>query len=74
MSKTIVERFLIGGTNGRPSMPSEALQRALGSTIAIDVINQVLHVPTKKGYIAARKGDTILYYSDGSYDVERKKS
>lgn len=68
--KKIVERFIIGGTNGRPSMPSDALQRALGSTIAIDMINQVLHVPTERGYITARKGDAILCYDDGNFEVE----
>ena len=68
--KTVVERFKIGGTNCRPSMPSDALQRALGSTIAIDMINQILHVPTERGYITARKGDTILCYDDGTFEVE----
>lgn len=71
--KKIVEKFVIGGRNGHPSMPSDKLQRAIGSEIAIDVINQTLFVPTDNGFKTARKGDTIICYSDGTYDVEEEK-
>ena len=68
--KKIVERFKIGGTNGRPSMPSDALQRALGAVIKIDMFTQTLRVPTESGYITARKGDAVLCYDDGTFGVE----
>ncbi len=74
MSKTIVERFLIGGSAHHASMPSVKLQEALGSEIWIDVELQLLSVPTSNGRKTASKGDTIICYSDGTYDVERKKS
>lgn len=73
MTKTIVERFLIGGSAGHPSMPSDKLQRAIGSEIAIDVINQTLFVPTDNGFKTARKGDTIICCSDGTYDVLKEE-
>lgn len=73
MSKTIVERFLIGGSAGHPSMPSTALQRAFGNEIEIDVMRQEMRVPTENGYKIAVKGDTIICYSDGSYDVEEEE-
>ena len=73
MNKTIVERFLIGGSAHHPSMPSSTLQKALGTKIAVDVINHTLFVPTDNGYQSARKGDTILCFNDGTFDVERKK-
>jgi hypothetical protein len=71
MTKTIVERFVIGGRNGHPSMPSDKLQRALGAEIQIDISSQTLCVPTDNGMTKASKGDTIVCYDDGSYDVER---
>jgi hypothetical protein len=55
-------------------MPSIKLQKALGSEIWIDVELQQLSVPTDSGRKIANKGDTIICYSDGTYDVERKKS
>lgn len=64
MSKAIVESFTIG--NG---IPSERLQRALGSEIKIDVANQELYVPVGKEIKIASVGDTIQCYEDGTYDV-----
>ena len=72
MSKAIVERFLIGGSAHHPSMPSDKLQKALGSEIWVDVELQQLSVPTDSGRKIANKGDTIICYSDGTYDVEVK--
>lgn len=71
MNKTIVERFLIGGNNIRPSIPSPALQKAFGNEIQIDVINQTLYVPTENGITKATKGDTIICFSNGTFDVEK---
>ena len=73
MSKTIVERFLIGGSAHHASMPSVNLQKALGSEIWIDVKLQQLSVPTDSGRKIANKGDMIICYSDGTYDVEGEK-
>ncbi len=72
MSKTIVERFLIGGSAHHPSMPSVKLQKAIGSEIWVDIHLQQLSVPTDSGRKIANKGDTIICYSDGTYDVEVK--
>lgn len=69
--KKIVERFIIGGTNIRPSMPSDELQRALGTIIQIDMFSQELHVPTDSGTVTAKPGDTILCYDDGTFEVEK---
>ena len=46
MSKTIVERFLIGGSAHHPSMPSVKLQKAIGTEIWVDIHLQQLSVPT----------------------------
>lgn len=73
MTKAIVERFLIGGSAGHPSMPSTALQRAFGNEIEIDVMRQEMRVPTENGHKIAIKGDTIICYSDGTYDIQRKR-
>ena len=70
----VVERFRIGGQpNGSPSMPSAVLQRAIGSTIRVDIANHTLTVPTLKGFKLAYPGDTIICYDDGTYDVEYAK-
>ena len=74
MNKTIVERFLIGGGANHPSMPSPTLQRALGTKIGIDIDLHILYVPTSEGTKAAGKGDTILCFKDGTFDVERGTS
>lgn len=70
MSK-IVERFRIGGQpDGSPSIPSSTLSQALGTKIKVDIQNQVLIVPTTKGYKMASAGDTVVCFDDGSFDVE----
>lgn len=69
MSK-VVERFTIGGINRHPSMPSTVLQKALGSTIRINIEDHTLIVPTQKGYKVAYVGDTVIRYDDGMLDVE----
>jgi hypothetical protein len=53
-------------------MPSDKLQKALGSEIWIDMELQQLSVPTDSGRKIANKGDAIICYSDGTYDVEVK--
>lgn len=73
MDRQIVERFLIGGSAHHPSMPSVALQKALGTIIKVDIENQTLIVPTADGYVRAKKGDTVICYNDGTYGVETKK-
>ena len=73
MNKTSFARFLIEGSAHHPSMPSSTLQKALGTKIGIDRDLHILYVPTSEGTKAAGKGDTIICYSDGTYDVERKK-
>ena len=70
--KKIVERFLIGGSSIGPSMPSARLQRAIGREIEIDILSQTLLVPTSTGRVRASKGDRIICYDDGSYEVERE--
>lgn len=70
--KKIVERFKIGGSAGHPSMPSNMLQRAIGTIIEVDIASKILYVPTSKGYVAAaRNGDTIICYDDYTFDVEK---
>lgn len=71
-NKTVVERFKIGGSAGHPSMPSNMLQRAIGTKIEVDIANKTLYVLTSKGHIAAaRNGDTIICYDDCTFDVEK---
>lgn len=71
MNKKVVERFKIGGSAGHPSMPSAVLQRAIGTEILVDIESQKLIVPTEKGNIEAVKGDTIICFSDGTFEVEK---
>jgi len=73
MDKQIVERFLIGGSAHHPSIPSAALQKAIGTIIKVDIENRTLIVPTADGYVRAKIGDTVICYDDGTYGVEAKK-
>lgn len=75
MSKTVVERFKIGGNTNRypvtPSMPSIKLQNAFSRIFRIDAVNRILYVPTESGIKQAKVGDVIIRFSDETYDVEK---
>lgn len=72
MSK-VIDSFTIGGTAAGPSLPGAVIQKALGSTIEIDMFSKSLFVPTPDGIKRARQGDRVLAYDDGTFAVEYKE-
>lgn len=69
--RTEVDRFTVGGTMAGASLPGKVIQQALGSTIEIDIIGHRLFVPTPTGTKVATKGNCVVAYNDGTFEVEK---